>query len=140
MRGRFYLISANSGFAAGFVAFGGSGGRVWVYYLVGVGGEGAEGLGGGGFGRAGVSGWDRTSRGFGGIGEGDCSFGRSLARSFARSRCWLVRSFVCSAAAWDTVEELSAAVSHSKASGPEDPLEKFCEEDPSADECRVYED
>jgi hypothetical protein len=46
----------------------------------------------------------------------------------------------CSAAAWDTVEELSAAASHAKASGPEDPLEKFCEEDPSADECRVYED
>merc|ERR1712051_894425 len=44
------------------------------------------------------------------------------------------------AAAWDTVEELSAAASHAKASGPEDPLEKFCEEDPSADECRVYED
>jgi len=65
---------------------------------------------------------------------------RSVARSLARSRCWLVRSFVCSAAAWDTVEELSAAVSHSKAGGPEDPLEKFCEEDPSADECRVYED
>ena len=31
-------------------------------------------------------------------------------------------------------------MSHSKAGGPEDPLEKFCEEDPSADECRVYED
>ena len=50
-------------------------------------------------------------------------------------------SFVCcSAAAWDTVEELSAAASHAKAEGKEDPLEKFCEEDPSADECRVYED
>lgn len=106
-----------------------------MYYLVGVGGGwGLGGWEGGGFGRAGVSGWDRTSR-FGGIGEGNL-----LVRSYARSRCWLARSFVCSAAAWDTVEELSAAVSHSKASGPEDPLEKFCEEDPSADECRVYED
>jgi hypothetical protein len=39
------------------------------------------------------------------------------------------------------VEELSAAASHAKdAAGNEDPLEKFCEEDPSADECRVYED
>lgn len=45
-----------------------------------------------------------------------------------------------SAAAWDTVEELSAAASHAKESAKEDPLEKFCEEDPSADECRVYED
>jgi hypothetical protein len=47
---------------------------------------------------------------------------------------------LCSAAAWDTVEELSAAASHAKSSAKEDPLEKFCEEDPSADECRVYED
>jgi hypothetical protein len=44
------------------------------------------------------------------------------------------------AAAWDTVEELSAAASHAKDAAKEDPLEKFCEEDPSADECRVYED
>lgn len=49
--------------------------------------------------------------------------------------------FVCSAAAWDTVEELSAAASHAKDNAQkEDPLEKFCEDDPSADECRVYED
>jgi hypothetical protein len=39
------------------------------------------------------------------------------------------------------VEELSAAASHAKDNKVvEDPLEKFCEEDPSADECRVYED
>jgi len=39
------------------------------------------------------------------------------------------------------VEELNAAASHAKAKNtPEDPLEKFCEDDPSADECRVYED
>lgn len=49
-------------------------------------------------------------------------------------------SILCSAAAWDTVEELSAAASHAKDATKEDPLEKFCEEDPSADECRVYED
>jgi len=47
----------------------------------------------------------------------------------------------CSASAWDTVEELSAAASHAKDNAQkEDPLEKFCEDDPSADECRVYED
>jgi hypothetical protein len=49
------------------------------------------------------------------------------------------------AAAWDTVEELSAAISHKRdgeASSAEskDPLEKFCKDAPEADECRVYED
>lgn len=56
--------------------------------------------------------------------------------------CVLIFCYLsCSAAAWDTVEELSAAASHAKDNKVvEDPLEKFCEEDPSADECRVYED
>eukprot|EP01025_Chloroclados_australasicus_P031729 TRINITY_DN320_c0_g1_i1.p1 TRINITY_DN320_c0_g1~~TRINITY_DN320_c0_g1_i1.p1 ORF type:complete len:118 (-),score=22.95 TRINITY_DN320_c0_g1_i1:173-526(-) len=44
------------------------------------------------------------------------------------------------AAAWDEVEELSAHASHTKAKGYEDPLEKYCESAPDADECRVYED
>lgn len=45
------------------------------------------------------------------------------------------------ALAWDIVEELEAEASHLKANkGTEDPLEKFCEESPEADECRVYED
>jgi len=45
------------------------------------------------------------------------------------------------AAAWDTVEELSAEAAHQKAKAPKvDPMEEFCAEDPSADECRVYED
>jgi len=48
-----------------------------------------------------------------------------------------------SAAAWDTVEELSAAVSHAKAAKAadptsNDPLEKYCADNPDADECRVY--
>lgn len=44
-----------------------------------------------------------------------------------------------SAAAWDTVEELSAAAAHAKAdaaSPSNDPLEKFCDDNPDADECR----
>jgi hypothetical protein len=48
-----------------------------------------------------------------------------------------------SAAAWDTVEELSAAASHAKAAAKEsyqDPLEKYCDSNPDADECRVYDD
>eukprot|EP00798_Chlamydomonas_sp_ICE-L_P029034 gene29034-32233_t len=48
------------------------------------------------------------------------------------------------AAAWDTVEEISAEISHKKAIAKdtlsEDPLEQFCGENPDADECRVYED
>jgi hypothetical protein len=46
------------------------------------------------------------------------------------------------AAAWDEVEELSAAVAHRKASEKDkkDPLEVFCNEVPEADECRTYED
>lgn len=45
------------------------------------------------------------------------------------------------ALAWDIVEELEAEASHLKANkGSEDPLDKFCEESPEADECRVYED
>lgn len=45
-----------------------------------------------------------------------------------------------SAAAWDTVEELSAAASHAKEAdkidNANDPLEKFCDDNPDADECR----
>jgi len=46
------------------------------------------------------------------------------------------------AAAWDSVEELSAAAAHRKVSneGKGDPLEKYCGDNPEADECRVYED
>jgi hypothetical protein len=49
------------------------------------------------------------------------------------------------AAAWDNVEELSAAAAHKKvafANDPvsNDPLEQFCDDNPDADECRVYDD
>ncbi|GAB4817821.1 hypothetical protein N2152v2_004867 [Parachlorella kessleri] len=49
------------------------------------------------------------------------------------------------AAAWDTVEELSAAASHAKDAAKAnpssvDPLEKYCEDQPDADECRVFDD
>jgi CP12 domain len=45
------------------------------------------------------------------------------------------------AAAWDEVEELSADVAHKKLNkGSSDPLEQYCDENPEADECRVYED
>uniref|UniRef100_A0A061SAD2 Cp12-domain-containing protein n=1 Tax=Tetraselmis sp. GSL018 TaxID=582737 RepID=A0A061SAD2_9CHLO len=44
------------------------------------------------------------------------------------------------AAAWDEVEELSAEAAHKRAKGKADPLEEFCDDNPDADECRVYED
>jgi CP12 domain len=44
------------------------------------------------------------------------------------------------ALAWDAVEELEAQASHMKAKESKDPLEKYCEEVPEADECRMYED
>ncbi|CAA2967015.1 Hypothetical predicted protein [Olea europaea subsp. europaea] len=44
------------------------------------------------------------------------------------------------AAAWDEVEELSAAASHAKDKKKEsDPLENYCKENPETDECRTYD-
>ncbi|VEP16213.1 CP12 domain protein [Hyella patelloides LEGE 07179] len=45
------------------------------------------------------------------------------------------------AAAWDAVEELQAEASHQKESQPKkNPLEQYCDDNPDALECRVYED
>ncbi|MEM9005448.1 MAG: Calvin cycle protein CP12 [Cyanobacteria bacterium P01_F01_bin.86] len=45
------------------------------------------------------------------------------------------------AAAWDAVEELQAEASHQRQQVPEKTsLEKYCDDNPDADECRVYED
>jgi hypothetical protein len=44
------------------------------------------------------------------------------------------------AAAWDAVEELQAEASHQRLSKPKSSLEKYCDENPEADECRLYED
>lgn len=44
------------------------------------------------------------------------------------------------AAAWDEVEELSAAVSHAKDRKKDsDPLEDYCKDNPETDECRTYD-
>lgn len=44
-------------------------------------------------------------------------------------------------AAWDEVEELSAAASHARDKAKtSDPLEEFCKDNPETDECRTYED
>ncbi|KFK37480.1 hypothetical protein AALP_AA4G262800 [Arabis alpina] len=45
-------------------------------------------------------------------------------------------------AAWDEVEELSAAASHArdkKKAGGSDPLEEYCNDNPETDECRTYD-
>lgn len=44
------------------------------------------------------------------------------------------------AAAWDAVEELQAEASHQRVVKQKNALEQFCESNPEADECRVYED
>ncbi|XP_055818053.1 calvin cycle protein CP12-2, chloroplastic-like [Solanum dulcamara] len=44
------------------------------------------------------------------------------------------------AAAWDVVEEASAAASHARdKKKQEDPLENYCKENPETDECRTYD-
>ena len=43
--------------------------------------------------------------------------------------------------AWDTVEELSAEAAHQKQKAPKKTsLEQYCDDNPDALECRVYED
>ncbi|XP_077240786.1 calvin cycle protein CP12-2, chloroplastic-like [Tasmannia lanceolata] len=45
------------------------------------------------------------------------------------------------AAAWDEVEEVSAAASHARDKQKQsDPLETYCKDNPETDECRTYED
>lgn len=45
------------------------------------------------------------------------------------------------AAAWDAVEELQAEASHQRETKPEkNSFEQYCDENPDADECRIYED
>ncbi|MBF2034164.1 MAG: Calvin cycle protein CP12 [Leptolyngbyaceae cyanobacterium T60_A2020_046] len=44
------------------------------------------------------------------------------------------------AAAWDAVEELQAEASHQRQKQAKNSLETYCEDNPEAAECRVYED
>ena len=45
------------------------------------------------------------------------------------------------AAAWDAVEELAAEASHQKQNAPKkSSLEQYCDNNPDAPECRLYED
>lgn len=47
------------------------------------------------------------------------------------------------AAAWDAVEELQAEAAHQRSSvrtKPKSSLEQYCDDNPDADECRIYDD
>ncbi|HEY9634078.1 MAG TPA: Calvin cycle protein CP12 [Coleofasciculaceae cyanobacterium] len=45
------------------------------------------------------------------------------------------------AAAWDVVEELQAEAAHQRQKQkPKSSLEQYCDANPEADECRVYDD
>jgi hypothetical protein len=44
------------------------------------------------------------------------------------------------AAAWDVVEELQAEASHQRQTKPKNSLEQYCDDNPEAAECRIYDD
>ncbi|MBD2595224.1 Calvin cycle protein CP12 [Nostoc spongiaeforme FACHB-130] len=44
------------------------------------------------------------------------------------------------AAAWDAVEELQAEASHQRQNKPKNSLEQYCDDNPEAVECRVYDE
>lgn len=44
------------------------------------------------------------------------------------------------AAAWDAVEEVQAAASHATTKPAKNSLAQYCDENPDAAECRLYED
>ncbi|TYQ23805.1 Calvin cycle protein CP12 [Pseudanabaena sp. UWO310] len=44
------------------------------------------------------------------------------------------------AVAWDAVEELQAEASHQKQDKAKNSLEVYCDDNPEAAECRLYED
>ena len=59
----------------------------------------------------------------------------------AREVCSVDSTSAECAAAWDAVEELQAEASHQKQNNPEkSSLEQYCDINPDAPECRVYED
>jgi hypothetical protein len=44
------------------------------------------------------------------------------------------------AAAWDAVEELQAEAAHKRQVKPKSSFEQYCDSNPDAAECRVYEE
>ena len=59
----------------------------------------------------------------------------------ARAVCSIDSTSPECAAAWDAVEELQAEASHQRQEHPQkNSLEQYCEDNPDAVECRVYDD
>lgn len=44
------------------------------------------------------------------------------------------------AAAWDAVEEIQAEASHQRAKKPKTSFEQYCDDNPDAAECRIYDE
>ncbi|MEB3358780.1 MAG: Calvin cycle protein CP12 [Synechococcales bacterium] len=44
------------------------------------------------------------------------------------------------AAAWDAVEELQAEAAHQRSKPQKNSFQQYCDDNPDADECRIYED
>lgn len=61
-------------------------------------------------------------------------------RQEARKVCGTDGSTEQCAAAWDAVEELQAEASHQRQTKPKNSFEQYCDDNPDAAECRLYED
>lgn len=61
-------------------------------------------------------------------------------REQARETCSTDATSGECAAAWDVVEELQAEAAHQRQETPKNSLEKYCDDNPDAVECRIYED
>jgi hypothetical protein len=44
------------------------------------------------------------------------------------------------AAAWDAAEEVQAEAAHKRQQKPKSSLEKYCDDNPDAAECRIYDE
>ena len=44
------------------------------------------------------------------------------------------------AAEYDALEELQAEAAHQRQTKPKNSLERYCDDNPDADECRLYDD
>ncbi|MGK7888199.1 MAG: Calvin cycle protein CP12 [Leptolyngbyaceae cyanobacterium] len=61
------------------------------------------------------------------------------ALSQAHEACDLDSRSPNCATAWDIVEELQSEIAHRREAKPMTAFERYCEENPDADECRIYD-
>ncbi|NET47973.1 MAG: hypothetical protein F6K09_04435 [Merismopedia sp. SIO2A8] len=57
----------------------------------------------------------------------------------ARTECNLDSHSPNCVTAWDTVEELQAEIAHRRQNKTMTAFEKYCDENPEAEECRIYD-